>query len=33
MAKIVTSGAESVLQIKKWLGVNENPDGDTQLKN
>lgn len=33
MATIITSSDEKVYQIKKWLGVNECPDGDTQLKN
>lgn len=32
MAKITTATNERVYQIKKWLGLNENPDGDTGLK-
>ena len=32
MAKIVTSDAAKVLQIQKFLGLNESKDGDTQLK-
>lgn len=32
MATITASQNEKVFTIKKWLGVNENPDGDTQLK-
>ena len=32
MAKIQTGTAESIYKIEKWLGVNENPDGDTALK-
>lgn len=32
MAKIQTSSDERVFQIKQWLGMNENPDGDTKLK-
>lgn len=32
MAKIVTRDTERVLQIQKFLGLNESRDGDTQLK-
>lgn len=32
MAKIVTSDVSKVLQIQKFLGLNESKDGDTQLK-
>lgn len=32
MAKIVTSDIAKVLQIQKFLGLNESKDGDTQLK-
>lgn len=32
MAKIVTRDTERVLQIQKFLGLNESKDGDTQLK-
>jgi hypothetical protein len=32
MARIQTGTAESIYKIEKWLGVNENPDGDTSLK-
>ena len=32
MAKIVTSDVAKVLQIQKFLGLNESKDGDTQLK-
>lgn len=32
MATIRNTSKESVYTIRKWLGVNENPDGDTQLK-
>jgi hypothetical protein len=32
MAKIVASTKEKVFQIKRFLGVNECPDGDTNLK-
>ena len=32
MARISTDTNEKVFQIKKWLGVNENPDGDTHLR-
>lgn len=32
MAKITTSNSERVFSIKRWRGVNENPDGDTKLK-
>ena len=32
MANIGVSDNTSVFQLKKWLGVNESPDGDTGLK-
>lgn len=32
MAKITGSASEKVFQIQRWLGLNENPDGDTKLK-
>lgn len=32
MARIQTASSESIFKIEKWLGVNENPDGDTSLK-
>lgn len=32
MAKIQGTSDERIFQIKKWLGLNENPDGDTKLK-
>ena len=32
MAKIQTASDERVFQVKQWLGLNENPDGDTKLK-
>ena len=32
MAKIVTSDVAKVLQIQKFLGLNESKAGDTQLK-
>lgn len=32
MAKIDVSDDAKILQIKKWLGLNESPDGDTGLK-
>ena len=32
MAKIQGFADERVFQIKKWLGLNENPGGDTKLK-
>ena len=32
MANINTSQAETTFQIKRWFGLNENPDGDTALK-
>ncbi|MBQ7737034.1 MAG: hypothetical protein IJT62_04290 [Oscillospiraceae bacterium] len=33
MAKIVSSVQEKIFTLKKWGGLNENPDGDTKLKN
>ncbi len=33
MASITGSAQKSILQINKWLGLNESPDGDTGLKN
>lgn len=32
MAQIKSTSETKVLTISKWLGVNENPDGDTKLK-
>ena len=32
MAKITGATSEKVIQIKAWLGLHENPDGDTKLK-
>lgn len=32
MATIKVNTEEKIFQIKKWLGLNENPDGDTKLK-
>lgn len=32
MATVVTSADERVFRIQKFLGLNENPDGDTKLK-
>ena len=32
MATITGAADERVFQIQRWLGVNENPDGDTKLK-
>ena len=32
MANIPTTEQESIFQIKQWLGLNENPDGDTAIK-
>lgn len=32
MATISGSTSEKIFQIKAWLGLNENPDGDTKLK-
>lgn len=32
MAQISAATNEKVFQIKAWLGLNENPDGDTKLK-
>lgn len=32
MANIPTTEQESIFQIKRWLGLNENPDGDTAIK-
>jgi len=32
MAHIAASNAISILKIKKFLGLNENPDGDTNIK-
>lgn len=32
MARITGSASERVFQIQRWLGLNENPDGDTKLK-
>ena len=32
MANITGAADERVFQIQRWLGLNENPDGDTKLK-
>ena len=32
MATITGAADERVFQIQRWLGLNENPDGDTKLK-
>ena len=32
MAKVNTSARRAVFSIRRWLGVNENPDGDTGLR-
>lgn len=32
MAKIVSTTETKIFQIKKWLGLNESPDGDTHMK-
>lgn len=32
MAKITSGSEEKVYKISEWLGLNENPDGDTRLK-
>lgn len=32
MATVSSATSESIFQIKKWLGLNENPDGDISLK-
>lgn len=32
MARIIGSPEEKVFTISQWLGLNENPDGDTRLK-
>lgn len=32
MAKITSGSEEKVFRINEWLGLNENPDGDTRLK-
>jgi len=32
MAQITGAADERIFQIQRWLGVNENPDGDTKLK-
>lgn len=33
MASITGGASKSILQIDRWLGLNESPDGDTGLKN
>ena len=33
MARIASTGDATILKIQKFLGLNENPDGDTTLKN
>ena len=32
MANIVSTSETKIYQIKKWLGLNESPDGDTHMK-
>lgn len=32
MANIVSTSETKVFQVRSWLGLNESPDGDTQLK-
>lgn len=32
MARIIATQDEKIFQIKRWLGINENADGDTNLK-
>ena len=32
MAQIVSTSETKIYQIKKWLGLNESPDGDTHMK-
>ena len=32
MANIVSTSQSKIYQIKKWLGLNESPDGDTHMK-
>ena len=32
MAVVLTGESPSVYKISQWLGINENPDGDTQLR-
>ena len=32
MANVITTDGTTVYQLKKWLGLNESPDGDTGLK-
>lgn len=32
MANIVSTSETKIFQIKKWLGLNESPDGDTHMK-
>lgn len=33
MARLAAGGGNSILKIREFLGLNENPDGDTHLKN
>lgn len=33
MARLTAGGGNSILKIREFLGLNENPDGDTHLKN
>ena len=33
MAQITSSNDIQVLKIRQFLGLNENPDGDTKIKN
>ena len=32
MAKIATTDSTKIFQLKNWLGLNESPDGDTELR-
>ena len=32
MAQIITGTSMTVLKIKEFLGLNQNPDGDTKIK-
>ena len=32
MARITGAQNERVFSVQKWLGLNQNPDGDTKLK-
>ena len=33
MATLTSSNQNSILKIREFLGLNENPDGDTHIKN